>query len=186
MNTITLRAPSAILLVYWPEKIRIALYSHFALILSLLVSATISISQGQLTHNDAIFVVIMVVSPTNIYLWATFLASFWKPGRFPASKIGSKRKEVLQLKFLCLFTLLYEVGMAVVVGVYGKFSQAACFRGYSRLEYLKLLWPMIPAAQFLGCLLNITGVLFRPREVGISRCVLSNNQVSDVQVFGGT
>jgi len=169
MDTNTLRVtPSAIFLVYWPKKIHVAMYSHFALIFSLLISATTSIANQQLTKGDTIFVVVMVASPTSIYLWVTSLASFRKPMLFLASNISFKRKEVLLLTSLCLFTLLYEIGMAVVAGVYGKFSQAACFRGYSRSAYLKLLWPLIPAFQFLGYPLVIISVSLPYREEGIS------------------
>ncbi|KAF8340199.1 hypothetical protein F5887DRAFT_979168 [Amanita rubescens] len=144
----------SMLLLYWPEKIRVTMYSHYALIFSLLISATISLSRQQLTQNDAIFVVLMVASPTSIYLWLVFLLSFRKPALFPTWKIGSSSKETFLLKLLCSLTLLYEIGMAIIVfgGVLGKFSQAACFHGYSKVAALKLLWPVLLAMQLLPVL----------------------------------
>ncbi|KAF8724410.1 hypothetical protein AX14_008860 [Amanita brunnescens Koide BX004] len=141
-----------ILLLYWPEKIRITMYSHYALIFSLLISATTSISQQQLTQNDAIFVVLMVASPTSIYLWMAFLFSFCKPALCPTSKIGGSFQEIFLLKSLCCLTLFYEIGMAVTVfGLLETFSQAACFQGYSKEAMSKLLWPVMLVLQILGC-----------------------------------
>ncbi len=129
------------------------MYSHYALIFSLLISATISVSRQQLTQNDAIFVVLMVASPTSIYLWLALPLSFWRPALFPTSKISSSFRETFLLKSLCSLTLFYEIGMAIMVfgKVFGKFSQAACFHGYSKSAALKLLWPVLLILQFLGC-----------------------------------
>ena len=76
-------SPSAILLVYWPEKIRTTMYTHLALVFSFHIAAIVGLAFQQLTKNDAIFVVVMVASPTSIYVWLTSLLFLWKSSLFP-------------------------------------------------------------------------------------------------------
>ena len=94
----------------------------------------------------------MVASPTSIYLWVMFFASLWKTALFPGSEAGMKHKEAALHKCLCFLTLLYEIGMTVVAVAYGKFSQAACFREYSKVAVLRLLWPLLLLLQYTVCI----------------------------------
>src|ERR1700683_1511332 len=69
-----IRQSQAITIVHYPQDLRLASYTYLANIYSLLISALASMLKGQLTQNDAVFVLVATVSPATVYFWA--IASF--------------------------------------------------------------------------------------------------------------
>jgi hypothetical protein len=129
----------AFLLAFWPTKIHSTIYAHSVLILSLHITATMALFRGQLTQNDAIFILVLVASPTTIYLWVWTFFSVLTRRLFRSSDTAKFAA------FLVFLTFAMEVLLVLTMYIpskYIKFSQPACFPGYGREAITEIFWPV--------------------------------------------
>ncbi|KAJ2928182.1 hypothetical protein H1R20_g8892, partial [Candolleomyces eurysporus] len=132
-------------LVYFPQLVRPMLYAHLAVMYSLMIAALISITHGQLTQNDGVFVLVAVGSPCTIYLWFSTLRSLIGHHDFPIleSQDRRNRREVQLLKLLCLLSIAFEAVLICLVFVPSPrihFSQPSCNREFGKKLVLNLAW----------------------------------------------
>jgi hypothetical protein len=124
--------------------------TYLANIYSLLVSTFISMSQGQLTRNDAIFVLIATVSPATLYLWIMVCFAVFKKG-FLSDYLNGEIMNKVEQHLLILFSLVSFILWVVVAALALRaqnsdyFSQPACNEVYVKGQIWSLLW----SAMFL-------------------------------------
>lgn len=153
----------AITIIHSPVDIRVAAYSQLANLGSLLIAALISLNQGSLTQNDAIFILVATISPGNIYIWAIGLrALLISSPQFLASQFPNRHEHNLLLVLSSLPFFLWIALLAMIFRPSHRFSQPACDVKYGEAAIWKLLW----SPMFLGSLIIGYGslVLFGARD----------------------
>lgn len=151
----------AITVLFNTNEVRLAYYSYLANIYSLLISAIISMSKGQLTRNDAVFVVVAIISPGTLYLWIiAFMDLVKRPPRRIKNKIAVHEWKFFV--FLSIFSFMFWViilGLVVSPPNTVVFSQPACSQEYGPSEIFNLSW----SVEFLVKAVFATWVLLRSR-----------------------
>jgi hypothetical protein len=117
-------------------------------IYSLLVSALISMSQGQLTRNDAIFVLVATVSPATLYLWIIVCFAALNKGFLPdylnreiMNKVGQRLLILLSFVSFVLWVVVAVLALRPQNSNY--FSQPACDKVYGKKQLSSLLWSVM-------------------------------------------
>src|SRR5260221_13979950 len=135
--------------------------TYLANIYSLLISALISMCRGELTRNDAIFVLVATLSPATLYLWAMVSIALFNKGFLPdyfresMSKFGQRMLIFLSIVSFILWLVVVALALRPPNSVY--FSQPACDKCYGKDLLFILLWSAKFFASFVlalsrGCL----------------------------------
>jgi len=74
---------SVIVLFYLPGKFKAVIIAYLANIYALLISASFSISNSNLSQNDGASVLVAVLSPATLYLWADIFFTLLFRQRLP-------------------------------------------------------------------------------------------------------
>jgi len=104
-------------------------------------------SRGELTRNDAIFVLVATASPATLYLWILISLAVFNKGILPDYLSGETMSKVGQ-RLLILFSIgsiiLWVVVAALVFWLPNSdyFSQPGCDQDYGKGQRLRLLWPV--------------------------------------------
>ena len=163
-------------IIYLPRELRYTSYAYLANIYSLMISATISLSQGQLTENDATFVVAAISSPASIGHW--LLAFSYISRKLSRSESIDHRKygfrnsnEFLMMILLsCVSLVAWITFTAIAFTPINRFnfSQPACSRTFALQNYASLLWivPLLVQTVIL-IILFVVLVLILRRSPGI-------------------
>lgn len=125
------------LLAFWPEKIHSTIYAHSFLILSIQITATVALLRDQLTQNDGIFIIVLVSSPTTVFLWIMALRDL------VTLRIFKTSGTVKFASTLTVLTLAAHCALALIMYIpsdYINFSQPACFPGYGREVLVETFW----------------------------------------------
>lgn len=126
-----------------PGNIKVSAYTFLANLYSLLIAGLISLLQGQLTQNDATFVIVVAVSPASLYIWFTAFAYLFNlvPLRI-ASRLPDYWERLLLISLsllsLGLWVVLLVLSMGPVRSV--NFSQPACNQEYGKSAIGMMLW----------------------------------------------
>jgi hypothetical protein len=109
-----------------------------------MISALISLFQGQLTRNDAVFVLVTVGSPVSLYIWlktVVELHTIWKS--LQQWKISLKALGGFFLDGIIVLSLVIWFIMIVLVlslpATNSYFSQLACTTVYDLSTWLSLM-----------------------------------------------
>ncbi|TFK22017.1 hypothetical protein FA15DRAFT_671971 [Coprinopsis marcescibilis] len=166
-----------IVLLYLP-RLRVSMfYAHFGMIYALLLATVISVTRGDLTRSDAIFVIIAVASPASILLWTYSALSLWRGSEWFQMRLSEKAEKTTHLtpfqntqirifSMIALGSLVFEAAMAGVL--FGnidrlKFSQPGCEQQFGTKIWHRLVWVYPIAAQLAvgAFLVFAAGFLFR-------------------------
>jgi hypothetical protein len=147
----------AVIATYSPKDMQSSTYAYIVTIYSLLISALLSLVRGQLTQNDATFVLVAVVSPISTYLWfCAGIPRFWQQAHGLTNGMSQHQKRYMQL--LILGSLALWITLLVLIltpSSHIDFSQPACKTEYGKQAMVALLWlPLLALRIFL-----ISGVL---------------------------
>ncbi|KAF5313592.1 hypothetical protein D9611_010131 [Ephemerocybe angulata] len=159
-----------IVLVYMPRLRRPMLYAHLAVLYSLLIASLVSVTKGQLSKVDGIFIAVAVASPASMHLWCLSFVSLWHPHLFPIQEAAAENDiahdhralEIHAARALSVGALALEIMMICLLfipGVKGiKFPQPVCdgYFGGSRLLY-NLAWS-VPTLIQVG-VIGITSIV---------------------------
>ncbi len=118
--------------------------TYLANIYSLLISALISMCRGELTRNDAIFVLVATLSPATLYLWAMVSIALFNKGFLPdyfresMSKFGQRM--LIFLSIVSFILWLVVVALVLRPPNFVSFSQPVCDKYYGKDLLFNLLW----------------------------------------------
>ncbi|KAJ2914999.1 hypothetical protein MD484_g5432, partial [Candolleomyces efflorescens] len=152
----------AMVLAYVPWLHRPMMYAHLSVLYSLFIAAVVSMSKGDLTNADGIFVLVTAASPSTLYLWYLTIRSFWNITVFPirhADKAVPMHKslEVQVLRVLSLGTIVFEVIMICLVFIRPKgikFSQPGCNKKFGTELWYNVAWELPVAIHSVGMLVT--------------------------------
>lgn len=141
-----------------------------------MIAALISLFHGELTQNDAAFVIVVAVSPASLYIWIISFGYLINlvPMRI-ASRLPSYRERLLLVSLSLLSLALWVVLLILsVVPVHSvNFSQPACNQTYG----MNATWMMKWSVSFLGT--SAIRVLFISASWTISRKFSTQNIYRD-------
>ncbi|KAJ2936263.1 hypothetical protein H1R20_g831, partial [Candolleomyces eurysporus] len=161
----------AIVLVYIPRLHRTMLYAHLSVLYSLFIAAVVSMSKGELTNADGIFVVVAASSPSSLHLWFLTIRSFWNTSVFPIQpadkSVPAHKSLVIQLtRALALLSLIFEIILIFLILTPTKriqFSQPACNREYGKALWYNVAWvaPVAVQSGFILGMVTVASILAR-------------------------
>jgi len=170
----------AIALIYLPGKFKEVIFAYLANIYALLISASYSISNSNLTQNDGVSVLVAVLSPATLYLWADIFFTLLFRQRLPSwsdyQTIKESHRHILQYMIIGSFifwVILVGIIMGSPRGV--SFSQPACRKGHEAVYWKAILWPLPYLMQLLVLItgLNLPVPLGVAQDRRVLLCVIS-------------
>ncbi|KAG1734897.1 uncharacterized protein EDB91DRAFT_575861 [Suillus paluster] len=160
---VALGVAATVFVIHNTGEVRLAYYSYLANIYSLLISAVISMSNMQLTRNDAVFVVVAIANPGTLYLW---VIAFMTLAKHPPRRIKDKIAHHYEWKFFICLSVASFVIWIIMLGLLThppngvRFSQQDCSHEYGQTEIINLIWSGI---FFLRAVVAISLLLVVPR-----------------------
>jgi len=115
--------------------------------------------RGELTRNDAIFVLVATLSPATLYLWTTGFIALFNKGFLPdyfnesLSKFGQRMLIFLSIMSFILWLVVVALALRPPNSVY--FSQPACDKTYGKDMFFILFW----SAKFFLCFFMAVAVV---------------------------
>jgi len=115
--------------------------------------------RGELTRNDAIFVLVATLSPATLYLWTMVFIALFNKGFLPdyfkesMSKFGQRMLIFFSIMSFILWLVVVVLALRPPNSVY--FSQPACDKNYGKDMLFILFWS---ARFFLSSILAVAVV----------------------------
>jgi hypothetical protein len=169
LNGVVLTFSSAITIMHNPAELKIPAFSFLINLNSLLISCLISLFRGQLTHSDAVFIIVAAMSPASLYIWAISLRTILN--RLPYRIVpGFPTKQEQLILIVCSFIpfILWAVllGLLFSPSTPLKFSQADCGVPFYLGRWMKLLWAVLFVGGVIGSgfLIYLRSFLGSPKQ----------------------